>query len=44
MYSKFFTPNVKYLYKWRDNIGNENTNVRGHLATTIDTSSDRVNI
>lgn len=41
MYSKFLTPNVKYLYKLSDDIGNEKTSVRGRLATARSVLADR---
>lgn len=41
MYSKFLTPNVKYLCKLSDDIGNEKTSVRGRLATTRSVLADR---
>lgn len=40
IYSKFFTPNVKYLCKLSDDIGNEKTSVRGRLATARSVLAD----
>lgn len=41
MYSKFLTPNVKYLCKLSDDIGNEKTSVQGRLATARSVLADR---